>query len=68
MDNKSDEQFIIMKVTIEANKQDIKDNKQDSDEKMMKLTEDFKQIIASTIPILASPEGFTKASGPYRPG
>ena len=39
MENKSDEQFIIMQSTIETNKQDMKANmkskKQDSDEKMM---------------------------------
>ena len=35
MENKSDNQFIIMKGAIEANKQDMKSNKQDSDEKMM---------------------------------
>ena len=49
MDNKSDEQFIIMQAAIEANKQQMKNNKQDSDEKMMKLTEDFKAVIASSI-------------------
>ena len=42
MDNKSDEQFIITKASIEANKQEIKANKQGYDEKMIKLTEDFK--------------------------
>ena len=39
MYNKYDENFIIMLATIEANKQYMKTNKQDSDEKMMKLTE-----------------------------
>ena len=38
MDKKSDEQFIIMQVEIEAKKQEMKSNKKDSDEKMMKLT------------------------------
>ena len=33
MENNSDEQFIIMQAAIEANKQDMKSNKQDSDEK-----------------------------------
>ena len=33
MDNKSDEQFIITQAAIESNKQDMKSNKQDSDEK-----------------------------------
>ena len=39
MDNKSDELFIIMQYSIEAKKQDMRDNKQDSDEKMKKFTE-----------------------------
>ena len=34
----SNEQFIVMQYSIEANKQDIKSNKKDSDKKMMKLT------------------------------
>ena len=47
MDNKSDEQFIIMQAIIEANKQEMKSNKKDPNEKIMKLTEDFKEILAS---------------------
>ena len=38
-----------MKSAIESNKQDIKAKNQDSDEKMMKLTEDFKPMLASYI-------------------
>ena len=38
-----------MQDTIEANNQEMKTNNQDSDEKMMKLTEDFKAMLASTI-------------------
>ena len=38
-----------MQATIDANKQDIKFTKQDSDEKMMNLTEDFKAMLTSTI-------------------
>ena len=49
MDKISDEQFIIMQSKIEVNKKDMKSNNQDSDEKMMKLTEDFKAMLASTI-------------------
>ena len=49
MDNKSDEQFIILQSTIESNKQDMKSNKQESDEKMMNLTEYLKAMIESTI-------------------
>ena len=47
MDNQSYEQFIIMQATIESNKQEIKINKQDSDEKMTKFIEDFKAILGS---------------------
>ena len=43
MENKYGEQFII---TIEAKNQQMKSNKQDSDEKIMKLTEYFKTILA----------------------
>ena len=49
MDNKSDEQFIIMQATIETNKQDMRSNKQESDKKMMNTTEDFKSMLTSTI-------------------
>ena len=49
MDKISDEQFIIMQSKIEVNKKDMKSNNQDSDEKMMKLTEYFKAMLASTI-------------------
>ena len=44
MDNDSDEHFITTQSTIESNKQYMKYNKQDSDEKMMKLPEDFKAM------------------------
>ena len=47
MYNKSEEQFIIIQASIEANNPDIKSNKQESDEKMTKLTEDFKSILAA---------------------
>ena len=46
MNNKSDEQFIISKSEFEANNQEMKANKQDSDEKITKPTEDFKAILA----------------------
>ena len=42
MYNNSDEQFINMQYIIQSNKQYMKANKQDYDEKMMKITEDFK--------------------------
>ena len=46
MQNKSDEKLIIMQAAIENNKQDMKVNKQDSDKKMTKLSEEFKTIFA----------------------
>ena len=49
MDNKSDEQFLIMQGSIEANNQEMKSNKQYSDDKMIKVTSDFKSIITSAI-------------------
>ena len=42
MDNKSDEQFLILQSTIEV-------NKQETDEKIAKLIEDLKEMITSTI-------------------
>ena len=48
MDKKSDENFITMQAAIESNKQEMKAKKQDSDEKMMKLIEDFKAILTSS--------------------
>ena len=39
IDNNPDEQFIIMQSTIESNKQEMKSNKQESDEKTINLTE-----------------------------
>ena len=42
MDNKSDEQLLTMQAIIEA-------NRQESDEKMKKLSEDLKAMITSTI-------------------
>ena len=39
MDKNPDEQFIIIKAAIDSNKQEMKSNKKDSDEKMMKITE-----------------------------
>ena len=45
MDNKYDEQLIIMKTAIEDNKQEMKANNQDSDEKMLKLSEEEKKCL-----------------------
>ena len=44
MDNKYDTQLIIMQSPIESNKKEMKSNKQNSDDKMMNPTEDFKAI------------------------
>ena len=49
MDNNSDEQFIIVHAVIEANKQGLKSNKQDSDGKIMNITEYFKSMLSSPI-------------------
>ena len=46
MENKSDEQFIIMQAAIEDNKQETKSNKKDSDEKIMQFTETLKVLTA----------------------
>ena len=46
MDTKSDEQFIIMQDVIESNNQEMKSNKQDSDEKNINITEDFKVMLS----------------------
>ena len=46
MENNYNEQFIVMQAAIESKKQEMKANKQDSDEKMMKLSEESKTIFA----------------------
>ena len=45
MDTKSDEQLTIIQSEIEANKQYMKANKKDSDDKITKFTEDFKAML-----------------------
>ena len=47
MEKNSDEQFIIIKDAIEYNKQEMKPNKQDSDEKLMQSTETLKAEMKS---------------------
>ena len=57
MENMSDEQFIIMKYEIEANKQEMKSNKQESDEKMAQFTVKFEimlEVISYQINTLTS--------------
>ena len=63
-----------MQAVIEANRQVMKSNKQDYDEKMMNLTEDFKSMLTAitdhinTFKSLANLERFTKASILYHCG
>ena len=45
--NKYDRKFIIMQAAIEPNKKYMKSNNQDSDDKMVNLTEDFKAMLAA---------------------
>ena len=46
MYNKSNEKFIIMQAKLEATKQEMKNNKQGSDEKMRQFTVKFKTMLA----------------------
>ena len=46
MYNKSNEKFIIMQAKLEATKQEMKNNKQVSDEKMRQFTVKFKTMLA----------------------
>ena len=55
MDNKSDEQFLVMKATIEVNRQNYED-------KMKKLIEDLKAMITSTITSTMSQMDISKSS------
>ena len=50
MDNNSDEYFITMQDAIESNKTDMKSNNHDLGEKVINITEEFKGVIASSIP------------------
>ena len=47
MNNKYDEQSIIMQADIETNKQEMKANNQDSDGEIINLTEDFKEMLSA---------------------
>ena len=47
MDKKSDEQLLIIKSTIEANRQDTYEKKTKTDEKLTNITEDLKVLIAT---------------------
>ena len=46
MENKYEKRFIIMKYAIESNKQEMKSNKQDSDEKMTQFTVKSETMLA----------------------
>ena len=48
-DNASDEHFIFMKSKIESNKQEMKYNRQDYDDKMMKVTESLAAMLTPAI-------------------
>ena len=62
MDSKSEEQFIVMQDIIEANKEEMKSNKQDYDEKIMNLTEYFEELLTSTITSLMDDINISKSS------
>ena len=62
MYKKYDDQFIVMQATIEANRQEIKANNKYSDEKMLKLAEDFKSMITSTITSIMDLINISKSS------
>ena len=49
MDDNADKQFIVIQAAIEDKKKYMKSNKKDSDEKIMRLIEDFKSMLASSI-------------------
>ena len=49
MENKYDEQYIIMQAAIEDNKEDRKAKKQDSDEKITQFTVKFKTMLPFTL-------------------
>ena len=55
MDNKSDEQLIITQDTIEV-------NRQESDEKIMRLIEDLKVFVKSTITSMMDQTNISKSS------
>ena len=46
MDNKSDEQFLIIQATINDNKQDTDEKKMNTDEKLTQITENIKVLTA----------------------
>ena len=46
MEKHSDEQFKIMQYAIEANRQEVRANKQESDEKMTQSTVKFETMLA----------------------
>ena len=64
MDNKSDEN--IKQATIEANKLEIKSEKQYFDEKMMILTEEFKAMPTSTTTSMMDQINMSKSSSDQR--
>ena len=47
VDNKSDEQFLIIQSLIEANRQETDEKQMNTDEKLTKITEDLKVLTAT---------------------
>ena len=62
MNNRSAEQFFIIKSTIEGKNQEMKANKKDSDEKMVNITEDFKEMLTSNITSIMDQIKISKSS------
>ena len=62
MDNNSDEHFIIIWSTIEKSKQEMKAKNQGSDYKIMKVTEDLKEMIESAITSMMDQIKMSKSS------
>ena len=70
MDNKYDEQFIITQDTIEANKQEMRSNKKDSDEKITRFTvksETMIAVISNQLNTLVSSQTQKDTSNPQEP-
>ena len=47
VDNKSDEQFLVIQSLIEANRQETDEKQMNTDEKLTKITEDLKVLTAT---------------------
>ena len=67
MDNKSDEQFIIIQSVIESNKHYMKSNKEDSDDKMMNIVEDLKVMLTEITEQIKTLKYWTTQKDPPKP-